>query len=85
MGDPAPAGKVVNFSTARNMATKGKPPEKAAAPDKGKQADKVKDAAKPRRGRLPKADKSVSDKAKPQPRNKMFQRERVSQRGERSK
>ena len=50
MGDPAPAGKVVDFTAARDGAAKGKPPEKAAAPDKGKQADKAKDAAKPRRG-----------------------------------
>ena len=55
MGDPAPSGKVVDFTAARDGATKGKPPEKAAAPDKGKQADKAKDAAKPRRGRPPKA------------------------------
>ena len=68
MGDPAPAGKVVDFTAARDGATKGKPPEKAAAPDKDKQADKAKDAAKPRRGRPPKA-----DKAKPQPRDKMSQ------------
>ena len=32
-GDPAPAGKVVDFTAARDGATKGKPPEKAAAPD----------------------------------------------------
>ena len=68
MGDPAPAGKVVDFTAARDGATKGKPPQKAAAPDKDKQADKAKDAAKPRRGRPPKA-----DKAKPQPRDKMSQ------------
>ena len=71
MGDPAPAGKVVDFTAARDGATKGKPPEKAAAPDKDKQADKTKDAAKPRRGRLAKADKAAPDKAKPQPRDKM--------------
>ena len=46
MGDPAPAGKVVDFTAARDGAAKGKPPEKAAAPDKGKQADKAKDAAR---------------------------------------
>ena len=40
MGDPAPAGKVVDFTAAREGAAKGKPPEKVAAPDKGKQADK---------------------------------------------
>ena len=68
MGDSAPTGKVVDFTAARDGATKGKPPEKAAAPDKGKQTDKAKDAAKPRRGRPPKA-----DKAKPQPRDKMSQ------------
>ena len=73
MGDPAPAGKVVDFTAARDGAAKGKPPEKAAAPDKGKQADKAKDAAKPRRGRPPKADKAAPDKAKPQPRDKMSQ------------
>lgn len=73
MGDPAPAGKVVDFTAARDGATKGKPPEKAAAQDKDKQADKTKDAAKPRRGRPPKADKAAPDKAKPQPRDKMSQ------------
>lgn len=74
MGDPAPAGKVVDFTAARDGATKGKPPEKAVAhQDKDKQADKAKDAAKPRRGRPPKADKSAPDKAKPQPRDKMSQ------------
>ena len=57
MEDPAPAGKVVDFTAARDGATKGKPPEKAVAQDKDKQADKAKDAAKPRRGRPPKADK----------------------------
>ena len=36
MGDSAPAGKVVDFTAARDEATKGKLPEKAAAPDKGK-------------------------------------------------
>lgn len=73
MGDPAPAGKVVDFTAARDGVTKGKPPEKAAAPDKGKQADKAKDAAKPRRGRPARADKAAPDKAKPQPRDKMSQ------------
>ena len=53
MGGPAPSGKVVDFTAARDGATKGKPPEKAAVPDKGKQTDKAKDAAKPRRGRPP--------------------------------
>ena len=71
MGDPAPAGKVVDFTAARDGATKGKPAEKAAAQDKDKQADKTKDAAKPRRGRPPKAEKATPDKAKPQPRDKM--------------
>ena len=61
MGDPAPAGKVVDFTAARDGATKGK------------QADKAKDAVKPRRGRPPKADKAPPDKAKPQPRDKMSQ------------
>ena len=73
MGDPAPAGKVVDFTAARDGAAKGKPPEKAAAPDKGKQADKAKDAAKPRRGRPPKADKAAPDKAKPPTRDKISQ------------
>ena len=73
MGDPAPAGKVVDFTAARDGATKGKPAEKAAAQDKDKQADKTKDAAKPRRGRPPKAEKAAPDKAKPQPRDKMSQ------------
>lgn len=73
MGDPTPAGKVVDFTAARDGATKGNPPEKAVAPDKGKQADKAKDAAKPRRGRPARADKAAPDKAKPQPRDKMSQ------------
>ena len=73
MGDPASGGKVVDFTVARDGATKGKPAEKAAAQDKDKQADKTKDAAKPRRGRLPKAEKASPDKAKPQPRDKMSQ------------
>ena len=73
MGDPAPAGKVVDFTAAREGVVEGKTPEKAAAPDKGKQADKTKDAAKPRRGRPPTADKAAPDKAKPQPRDKMSQ------------
>ena len=71
MGDPTPAGKVVDFTAARDGATKVKPPEKAVATDKDKQADKAKDAAKPRRGRPAKADKAAPDKAKPQPRDKM--------------
>ena len=73
MGDPAHSGKVVDFTAARDGATKGKPPEKVAAPDKGKQADKAKDAAKPRRGRPARADKVAPDKTKPQPRDKMSQ------------
>jgi len=73
MGDPAPAGKMVDFTAAQEGAAKDKPPEKAAAQDKDKQADKVKDAAKPRRGRPPKVDKAAPDKAKPQPRDKMSQ------------
>ena len=71
MGDPAPAGKVVDFTAARDGATKSKPTEKAVAPDKDKQADKAKDAAKPRRGRPAWADKAAPDRAKPQPRDKM--------------
>ncbi|OUQ61964.1 hypothetical protein B5E56_01025 [Flavonifractor sp. An112] len=73
MGDPAPTGKVVDFIATRDGATKGKPTEKATAQDKDKQASKAKDAAKPRRGRPPKVDKTAPDKAKPQPRDKMFQ------------
>lgn len=76
MGDPSPAGEMVDFTATRDRETKGKPPEKDAAPDKGKQADKAKDAAKPRRGRPPKADKTAPDKAKPQPRDKMSQTSR---------
>ena len=81
MGDPAPAGKVVDFTAARDGATKGKPTEKAAAQDKGKQADKAKDAAKPRRGRPPKAGKAAPDKAKPQPRDKMSQSKSPAEKG----
>ena len=73
MGDPAPAGKVVDFTAVQEGAAKGKPPEKTASPDKDKQTDKAKDAGKPRRGRPPKADKAAPDKAKPQPRDKMSQ------------
>lgn len=73
MGDPAPAGKMVDLTAVRDGATKGKFPEKAAAQDKDKQAGKAKDAAKLRKGRPPKADKVPPDKAKPQPRNKMSQ------------
>ena len=74
--DPAPAhsGKVVDFTAARDGATKGKPPEKAVAQDKDKQADKAKDAAKPGRGRPPKEGKAAPDKAKPpKPRDKKSQ------------
>ena len=81
MGDPAPAGKVVDFTAVRDGAAKDKPPERAAAPDKGKQADKAKDAAKPRRGRPPKADKAAPDKAKPQPRDKMSQSKKPAGKG----
>ena len=55
MGDPTPAGKVVDFTAARDGTAKGKPPEKVAAPDKGKQPE----TPKPRRGRPPKADKTA--------------------------
>lgn len=55
MGDPAPAGKVVDFTAARDGTTKGKPLEKDTAPDKGKQPD----ALTPRRGRPPKESKSA--------------------------
>ena len=61
VGDPAPAGKVVDFTTARDGTAKSKPPEKAPAPDKGKQPD----APTPRRGRPPKDDKSAPGKASP--------------------
>ena len=33
MGDPAPAGKVVDFTAARDVVTKGKPRKSAAATD----------------------------------------------------
>ena len=36
MGDPAPVGKVVDFTAAREGVVEGKTPEKAAAPDKAK-------------------------------------------------
>ena len=78
MGDPAPAGKVVDFTAVREEAAKGKLPEKTTAPDNGKQVDKVKDAAKPRRGRISKADKAAADKVKPQPRDKMSQSSRAA-------
>ena len=81
MGDSAPTGKVVDFTAARDGATKGKPPEKAVSPDKDEQADKAKDAAKPRRGRPPKADKAAPDKTKPQPRDKMSQSKKPAGKG----
>ena len=71
--EPAKATPSVQDQPAREGAAKSTPPKKAAAPDKSKQTDKAKDAAKPRRGRPPKADKAAPDKAKPQPRDKMFQ------------
>ena len=58
MGDPTPAGKVVDFTAARDGTAKGKPPEKAAAPDKSKQPE----ASTRRRGRPPKDNKSVPGK-----------------------
>ena len=61
MGDPALAGKVVDFTAARDGTAKGKPPEKVTAPDKGKQPD----VPTPRRGRPPKEGKSAPDKASP--------------------
>ena len=61
MGDPAPAGKVVNFTAARDGTVKGKPPEKAPASDRGKQPD----APTPRRGRPPKESKSAPGKTAP--------------------
>ena len=61
IGDPAPAGKVVDFAAARDGTTKGKLPEKDTAPDKGKQPD----APKPRRGRPPKEGKSALGKTAP--------------------
>ena len=61
MGDPAPAGKVVDFAAARDGTAKGKPPEKALAPDKGKPPD----APTPRRGRPPKESKSAPGKTAP--------------------
>ena len=64
MGDPAPAGKVVDFTAARDEAAKGKPEEKLRSRIRPSRR-KRKDAAKPRRGRPPKADKAAPDKAKP--------------------
>lgn len=61
MGDPAPAGKVVDFTAARDGTTKGKPPEKVTAPDKGKQPE----APTPRRGRPPKESKFAPGKTDP--------------------
>lgn len=61
MGDPAPAGKVVDFTVARDGTAKGKPPEKAATPDNGKQPE----APTPRRGRPPKEGKSAPGKTAP--------------------
>ncbi|WP_338125829.1 DUF4253 domain-containing protein [Pseudoflavonifractor phocaeensis] len=61
MGDPTPAGKVVDFTAARDGTAKGKPPEKVAAPDKGKQPE----APTPRRGRPPKEIKCAPGKASP--------------------
>ena len=61
MGDPAPAGKVVDFTAARDGTAKGKPLEKDTAPDKGKQPD----ALTPRRGRPPKESKSAPGKTAP--------------------
>ena len=62
MGDPAPTGKVVDFTAVRNGATKSKPPEKAVPPDNDKQVDKSS------RERI-----SKTTRAKPQPRDKMSQ------------
>ena len=61
MEGPAPAGKVVDFSAARDGAAKDKPPEKATVPDKGRQPD----IPTPRRGRPPKEGKSTPGKAPP--------------------
>lgn len=61
MGDPTPAGKVVDFTAARDGTAKGKPPEKAAAPDKSKQPE----ASTRCRGRPPKDNKSVPGKTAP--------------------
>lgn len=48
-GDPAPAGKVVDVTAARDGAAKGKPRERLRSWIRA--ANKAKDAAKPRRGR----------------------------------
>lgn len=85
MGDPASAGKVVDFTAVRDGAAKDKPPERAAAQDKDKQEDKAKDAAKPRRGRPSKADKAAPDRAKPQPRDKMSKASRLPEKAPRSR
>ena len=60
-GDPALAGKVVDFTAARDGTVTGKPSEKAPASDKGKQPD----APTPRRGRPPKESKSTPGKTAP--------------------
>lgn len=62
MGDPASAGKVVDFTAARDGTAKSKPPEKATVPDKGRQPD----IPTPRRGRPPKADKTATRDKKSQ-------------------
>ena len=65
MGDPAPAGKVVDFTAARDGAAKGKPPEKAAAPDKGKRRRR----ASPRKRLRPRirASRRIKRRMRPSP------------------
>lgn len=45
-GNPAPAGKAVDFTAARDGTAKSKPPEKTV-PDKDDQAGKLPDGSKP--------------------------------------
>ena len=61
MRDPAPAGKVVDFTAARDRTAKGQPPEKDTAPNKGRQPE----SPIPRRGRPPKESKSAPGKTAP--------------------
>lgn len=63
---PAPTGKVVDFTAAREEAGKTKPPAKEAAPpDK-----ETKKPEQPRRGRPPKGDKAAPGKTAPAKKDK---------------
>ncbi len=69
---PAPSGKVVDFTTARDEAAKDKAPKEKAAKQKTP-VEKDKGTAKVSRGCLTKADKTAPDKDKPPKRDKMSQ------------